>query len=72
MSVSQGYREGCVVGERGLTCTRKTLRSEPPVGSAIRFDIPFPQYVASFSKSVFVSGSVRGLILCVCKLCEDC
>lgn len=42
---------------------RKTLRSEPPAGSAMRFAIPFPQYVASFSKSVFVSGSVRGLMV---------
>ena len=29
----------------------------------MRLDIPFPQYVANFSKSVFVSTSVRGRIL---------
>jgi hypothetical protein len=28
--------------------------------------MPFPQYVASFSKRTFVSGSVRGRILYVC------
>jgi hypothetical protein len=48
------------------TCTRKTLRSVPPDGSAMRLDMPFPQYVASFSKRTFVSGSVRGRILNVC------
>jgi hypothetical protein len=55
----------CRVGEIGgseRTCTRKTLRSFPPEGSAMRFDMPFPQYVASFSKRTFVSGSVSGRI----------
>ena len=49
----------------GRTCMRKTWRSEPAEGSSIRFDMPLPQYVASFSKSVFVSGSVNGRILLV-------
>jgi hypothetical protein len=33
----------------------------------MRFDIPFPQYVASFSNSALVSGSVSGLILYMCE-----